>query len=849
MKEKAALSAPVVAARRVGAFSAPPATPSLAVSGKAGGANLALSILHEVLTAVAQGRSADEILPLLTEKARTLTRCASAAIALLEPDNESALFVAASGGDAADLPGSRVLLTDTLMGNTARTGEPYLAFRTAPVSDRAEDRTEDNDGETRMESAAAMAIFADGKPIGAFAVQNKGGNQPFDGADFLALSTLAAAASVVLGNGRLREQAQRQQRELTLLHEAVRRISGNLTAQEALRAVVEQAAAHLEHSGVVVFLVNDERTHLYIAEDSGLSADEREIALPTDSGIGAGLLNALQPLFLRFADTQSLFPPANESGILNAESLFPERADRAALAAPIRHDETTQGVVLILSQQPSGVYTAADAHFLAALAGQAAVAMENAILYEDATQRAEEATALYELSQAVNSTLQLPEILERVADAALSLLSVDKFALFLHDRTTDYLDLVVERGLPPNAALRLRPRRGEGIPGWVMEFETPTAVQDVAADHRNAAAPLHPEGVVSLTCMPLQVGAATIGVLAAMSGRRRLFTVAEMELLYTIANQAAIAIENARMYAEANQRSRKARRYFHQVARALASPEGLPQLLASLTKEIMNADRCALHTVRRAANGDLMLETAATIGFRLAQPVAGLHSAPEDSPTGWIARHGRPLQVENLDADPRFAPGYERPLRGAVASYLGVPLRFGEEIIGVLEVYAREPRRWQTDAVRTLLTFALQAAVAFQNARLAEESERTKRIARLYERLMEMMRQTDPPRAEEVVALLALNLNAPVATLYRDADARWRAGPASVPADAVPVVALTVALENPDAETSEFRLAVAPQKIEPQVAIALLAAPGAELFAPQGSLLETAAALLLRARP
>ncbi|CAA9586077.1 MAG: hypothetical protein AVDCRST_MAG88-3957, partial [uncultured Thermomicrobiales bacterium] len=83
-----------------------------------------------------------------------------------------------------------------------------------------------------------------------------------------------------------------------------------------------------------------------------------------------------------------------------------------------------------------------------------------------------------------------------------------------------------------------------------MEFETPTAVQDVAADHRNASAPLHTEGVVSMTCMPLQVGAATIGVLCAMSSRRRLFTVAEMELLYTIANQAAIAIENARIYAD-----------------------------------------------------------------------------------------------------------------------------------------------------------------------------------------------------------------------------------------------------------------------------------------------------------
>ena len=797
----------------------------------------ATPVFHEILTALARGGAADEILPLLVEKARLLTNCETAAIALLEADEDSVHFVAASGEDAVDLLGSRVRVTDTLAGDTAKTGQPYIAFR--PSSSPAPD------GSLRMKSAAVSPIFIANRPIGSLAAKDKRGNVPFDGTDFLTLATLASAASVVLQNTQLREQANRQERELSLLHEAVRRISSSLTAQEALETVVEQAGAHLEHSGVVLLLVNDERTHLYIACDKGLTEDERDIVLPADSGLGAALLNGVEPQFLRFRDSES--GRSEITGVQTVDTLFPARSDRSALAAPVRHDDTPQGVLLVLSQQPSGVYTQGDANFLAALASQAAVAMENAVLYEDATRRAEESAALYELSQAVNSTLRLSKILKRVADAATSLLSVDKFALFLYDRVGDRLNLVVEKGLPYGASERLRPRPGEGIPGWVMEFETPTAVQDVAADHRNASYPLHGEGVVSLTCMPLQVGATAIGVMAAMSGRRRLFTVAEMELLYTVANQAAIAIENARMYAETSRQSRYMRHYFHQVARALASSHSAPalsELITSLTKEVMDADRCALHTVRKSPSGEQILEIAASTGFRLAASIGGTRVASLDSPTGWIAQNNRPLSIGDLQADSRFVSEYELPQQGMVASYLGVPLRYRGDVIGILEIYSRQPRRWQSESIRTLLTFASQAAVALQNARLAERSAYALRIARLSERLLEMVRLSDPPSTEEIIAALALGLNAPVASLYRDGES-WKSGPASVSADGVPVDALIEALEN-SGSNSLFQIAVAPDRIEAQIAIAVLTAPDKETAPHQEPLLQTAAQLILK---
>jgi GAF domain-containing protein len=804
--------------------------------------SLALPVLHEVLSALARGGSVDAVLNTLAEKATLLLDCTSAAIAILEPDRESVSFVAATGQEASELIGTQIRLADTIAGQTARTGEPFLLYR-------PNTKTVPAPAMPALESATVVAIFDENKPVGAFAALNKRGNLPFDGSDFLALSTLATAASIALGNARLRSREQRQSRELSVLYEAVRRVSGQLSVQEVLTAVIDQAGLHLENNGVAIFLTNDDRSHLYIAEDSDLSPEERDIALPATLGIGAELLSASQPLLLEFTDDSEsegddfLIGGGGRSIGVRCEPILPDRKARSGLLAPIRSGDEGYGFILVVSQQPPGTFTTADANFLQALASQTAVAMENAWLYEDANRRAEEAAALYELSQAVTSTLNLGDVLQRISDFVLQLLQVDKFALFLLNDETNRLRLVVSRGLPQGLADRVQPAIGEGIPGWVMEFETPTAVQDVAADHRNASAPLHQEGVVSMTCMPLQVGAGTIGVLAAMSSQRRLFTVAEMELLYTIANQAAIAIENARMYARVRHHSAEIRKYFQRGARALGTshdPNRVPELIASLTQEIMHADRCVLLATYPKSDGTWQRRIAASVGFRVQNfPGDGVNPLTLDSPAGWVATHLEPLAIEDLEDDSRFVGRYEYPTKGVVRSYLGVPLRSGPEPIGVLEVYTRERRQWERDDIRLLMTFAAQAAVAFQNARFAAEREQAKRISQLLERLLTMTHQSPASSPDEIIGALALGLNAPVVTLLRG-ESGWTVGTSSIAHDTIPLSLLTEEITN-NIQNPEHPTGIARSG---KVAVTVLFNPGSEATPITVSLLETAATLM-----
>ena len=782
-----------------------------------------LAAFHEILTGLARTatRSHEEtdrnqILTLLTQKACALTDCESAAIVLLDAARETVRFAAAWGENAREIIGSEVRANDTLAGNTARTGEPYWAFRDAfpqGMETPGAARTE------RITSAAVLPIFVGGVSVGAIAALHKKNHLPFDGADLMRLAALASAAGLAIGTHAQQAEREQQKRELGVLYEAVQNVSSALSVPDVLRVVVEQVAAQMESSAVVVWLLSEGRTHLSIAEDEGLTPDEREVILPLeknapDTAWTARVLEQNKAVFLQFADEDAAFPPpptnAPHDGI--CQSPFPALSARAGLACAIRAGDTVRGMVLVLSQQKSGVYQKSDARLLAALCSQAAVALENADLYENANRRADEASVLYQLSQTAAASLPLPHVLSAVADAALSLLSADAVALFLHDKPTDTLQIVCGRNLPDGME-PFAPQVGQGIAGWVMEFETPAAVQNVAGDVRNHSAPMDFR-IASLLAMPLQIGSETIGVLCALSFLPRHFTVGETELAYTLANQAAVATENARVYQAVQKTQAATRRFFVQTGRALAAssdPDKAQALMVSLPMEVFHADRCALFFVPKGR--DAVLRQAAFCGFPVVStPSAAQGETQETTPAQWVAQNNAPLAIENVNTDDRFVRTYARPVRGGASGYLGVPLRYGGRVIGVLEVMTRRRKRWEQNETRLLQGFAAQIAGAFWEAQIAQEAACRAARARCLERLQAA--RTGKNGADltgdfaGVVAALALGLNAPCAVLVRDGKqgkqgkqgergASWKIAASSVPNDDVPLDALQAALAFP----------------------------------------------------
>ncbi len=642
---------------------------------------------------------ASEIHQIIVEEARRITDAAGAALCLLAREDRAMLdYVAAASSNAEELVGLRVKVADSLFESVLEKGRP--ARFDARLGDRLT-----APGLQPSRTAAIVPIFRDGKPTGALTVLNKGGDTPetapaFDDTDIDTLQTLAEIASLARKVEKTARTAREQSRELAVLYDAAKTVAGSLNVHQVLDSVLEAICTHVEYHTAVLFLLNDERTHLFIAADRGLTEDERAIQWGMNHGLAARVLDSGAPLLVRDMEAEEDF-----------QSLSENATDLSAMFVPIISREDMHGLIVVTSLQRNA-YTKGDLNLLSAVGMQAGIAIENAYLYEDAQRRAEEATALYDLSQHVNATLHLDRVLNFVADSVLNLLKVDKFALMLHDKREGRLTTRVTRHLDAEGFAAICPKVGdgvgEGIAGWVFEWQTPQAVSDVIADPRNRTAPVHQFGVASTLCVPMHVGENVIGVIHAISGKRRLFTVAEMELLYTIANQAASAIANATRYNDSRLRTLELRRYFQRVASALGSAldgRDLPQLLADLALAMMEGDRCAVYQV----DGE-ETRLLATSHFRT--------SAPPDASvplgqglTGWVARRGQSLIIADLDADTRSqAHGWLR--RDKQESYLGIPLKLDRRTVGVIEIYTQQSREFSPDEARLLSTFARRARLA-----------------------------------------------------------------------------------------------------------------------------------------
>lgn len=648
--------------------------------------------LRRIARALTAGEPAGDLLALIAQEARAAIGAGSIAIGLRADSGALLDFAAVAGDNVDELIGLQIRVDDSLAESALRTGQPSLFrredFPASPAS-------------FGFLSAAVVPIARDGSIIGALFALNRqpttdGESAAFTEEDASLLGLFADHVALALARAEVDRGREEQERELSVLYNAVDTISSSLNVQDVMNSVLDAICRRLDHQAAVLFLLNDEETHLFIAADRGLTEEDREIQLAADGPVTAQALSSGQPLLISDTTTEPDY-----------ENVTMQPWTRSALIAPIRSRANTLGLIIVTSSQPNA-YTRSDLKLLEAVASQAGIAISNAWLYEDATRRAEEASALYDLSQHVSATLHMDRVFQFVADNVLSLLKVDKFALMLHDPREDRLETHVSRGVDEERFGQIRPRVGEGIPGWVFEWMTPQAVADVPADARNHSAPMHQEGIVSVICVPMAIGDEVIGVLLAMSSRRRLFTVAEMELLYTIGNQATVAIMNAKLYQDARSKSTEMRRYFHRIARALGSAleaQDVPQLIADLAVEVMRADRCAIYRVE----GDTVLLHATSHFRATAPPDAGLPLG--EGLTGWVARRGNSLTVESLAEDSR-ARAHTWLGRERLASYLAVPLKTGRKTVGVLEIFTQEPRAFSEDEVKLLNQFARRARVA-----------------------------------------------------------------------------------------------------------------------------------------
>jgi GAF domain-containing protein len=157
---------------------------------------------------------------------------------------------------------------------------------------------------------------------------------------------------------------------------------------------------------------------------------------------------------------------------------------------------------------------------------------------------------LLEISSLLNSTLKLDELLGQIMSSATELTGAETSSLLLLDETDDDLTVVIATGAPGEAVERARVPAGQGIAGWVVEHGEPLVVDDPKSDQRFYGGIDEKSGfeTKSILAVPMTTKDQTIGVIEVINKSEGAFDERDVKVATALANQAAIAIENARLY-------------------------------------------------------------------------------------------------------------------------------------------------------------------------------------------------------------------------------------------------------------------------------------------------------------
>jgi GAF domain-containing protein/CheY-like chemotaxis protein len=394
---------------------------------------------------------------------------------------------------------------------------------------------------------AQSAIFAPlsvgDDVMGTISLQNLDREHAFDERDLSLLTTIAASLSVALRTGRLIDETRKRVADLGTINAVGEAITEQLEVGPLLAIVGERARQAFEADIAYVALLDEERGLIdfpYYVEGDETQPQE---PLPLGQGLTSRVIERRQPLLLNRADD---WEALGERGVGTRAMSW--------LGVPILAGDRAIGVISVQSTTREGRFSESDMTLLATIAANVGVAVQNARLYAETRQRADEMAALAEVGKEMSATLELSVVLELIADRARTLLDADASAVFLPEAEGTVLRALVATG---DIAEELRAdtiTRGEGIIGDVVVSGRAEVVNHTWRDPRAQ----HIEGTVDtdddrLMVAPLTVRGETAGVLAVWRGDgSELFTMADLDFLIGLSQQAAIALENARLFADAS---------------------------------------------------------------------------------------------------------------------------------------------------------------------------------------------------------------------------------------------------------------------------------------------------------
>jgi sigma-B regulation protein RsbU (phosphoserine phosphatase) len=355
--------------------------------------------------------------------------------------------------------------------------------------------------------------------------------------------------------------AQREQEMLTTLIDLGRQVAAVLDFEELVAQIPKLIARLIQFDAFAVYLLDERRSELRVAYSVGYPERAEPMKLKQGQGLVGAAVETQMPLLVNDVEADPRYVP-----------VVPGM--RAEVVVPLLHKKRPIGALNILSHRKEQ-FTASDVELLRQFAAHVAVSIANARLFERIRADADAFETLAEIGREVASVLDVDELFARIAQSMRRLIDYRTFGIWLLDEDRKELEVKHAEEYGDHPHVRRVPL-GEGLVGYAALHGEAVLVPDVSQDPRYINAV---EDVRSELAIPLLLKDRCIGVLDLESPELDAFTKRDVEILTLLASQAAVAIENARLYetVRANEVRLEKELHFAQRVQAALLPVGLPK--------------------------------------------------------------------------------------------------------------------------------------------------------------------------------------------------------------------------------------------------------------------------------
>ncbi|MBL8092599.1 MAG: GAF domain-containing protein [Anaerolineales bacterium] len=523
----------------------------------------------------------------------------------------------------------------------------------------------------------------------------------------------SAAAAELVERERAEEAARQRAQNLEELNQVMVLASRTLDLEQLLDQLPRQAAALLRASSSALSLVSADRQYVDVA-------GRYNVPDVMPMGFRVPIEHGLTGVAFRTARAVQV---GDYSSSPNALDEIRDSLQALIMAPMFDLQGQPLGILAVADSDPNRIFSEDDVRVLTVFARQSGILIQNARLHQDTIAAVSRREVLYRVSHKLTATATIAEIGQTVRDAVAQIMPVDLFMLarLLPDGRTVRYEYVVDAGVVLETQTvdisekRLAThviRTGETV---LFDDISLPEVQAIVGSHFLAGDSAVRRRAVLGT--PLRLGDRIVGMLSFQAHWPRSFSEDDRDLAELLANLVATAVENARLYAEAQQRIAESEILYDAglaVSGSLNQETALERILDGLQR-VVGYETASVQLLRDGA-----LEIIGARGWPDPHEVIGFRiPVPGDNPNAVVIATRKPVRHDDVGA--HYAIFRQTGNAQHIRSWLGVPLIVRDRILGMLAIDHTQPAVFTPDHERLVRSFAAQVAVAIENAGLYED--------------------------------------------------------------------------------------------------------------------------------